>query len=108
MLLARSWNPIRKGLVTERTWVALTAPAARHYVGLAPQSSTTENARYSMADPTDDSLRSTINTITSGICSMRTSRCNICTFLIRSLQGLEQPANLNRNLTLFRQVLVSK
>jgi hypothetical protein len=67
MLLARSWNPIRKGLVTERTWVALTTPAARHYVGLAPQSSSTENARYSMADPADASPRNTINSVTSGI-----------------------------------------
>ncbi|KAG2187648.1 hypothetical protein INT44_005338 [Umbelopsis vinacea] len=67
MLLTRSWNPIRKGLVTERTWCALTNPAVRHYVGLAPQSSPTENARYSMADPAENGPRNTINAVTTGL-----------------------------------------
>jgi hypothetical protein len=75
MLLARSWNPIRKGLVTERTWCALTTPAVRHYVGLAPQSSSTENARYSMADPAENGPRNTINTVTSGMCFIYSSQC---------------------------------
>lgn len=68
MLHARSLNPLRKSLLTERTWCAITTPVVRHYVGLAPQSSSTDNARYSMADPADKGPRNTINSVTSGKC----------------------------------------
>lgn len=65
LLHVRSINPLRKGLTTERGLYSLSSTAVRHYVGLAPQSSS-DNVRYSMADPVDKGPRNTINSVTSG------------------------------------------
>ncbi|CAM0136091.1 unnamed protein product [Umbelopsis sp. WA50703] len=69
MLLPRSLGALWKGNAQGRVVIASAQPLLRHYVGLAPQSSTTDNVRYSMADSADNAPRNTINTVTSSISS---------------------------------------